>query len=380
MKMSRIVRCILLLVLMVAGGSVSQAQQVIYVSVADGWDGWNSGVVGQPYKTIEKGIEQAIAINAKEVRVAVGEYNLSKELVIPAALSLVGGYLSKKETKVQNPAEQTILVGNSLNRVATVAGVMDGFTVKKGYCKGGNGGGIYVKSAGSVKNCIITDNKATFLLPKVGDLLMDDGTFMSVDNFTYDLRGKVKGMIFWVNPDKSAGVGSQGYAVAANSKYISKWSNGAGKTGTYRNEVFDAVKDMGGKANTDALFRYADCNAVRESRNKGAEWSLPALGQLMQMAVEWSLLEASFKKMWQTMRANPATTRNDLIALFGGEIDTGATVWDLSGHFIISQGYMLSSTLQSNRNVWVLANLYQDAKIEPASQTDGGTLVYVTEF
>lgn len=379
--MKRIVVCVLLTMLMVFQGSLLKAQQEIYVSLLDGWDDWNSGVLMQPFKTVEKAIAKAVAVGAKEVRVVVGEYHLSSELKIPVNLSLIGGYKSKETVRVQNSAEQTILIGSGSKRVAVVEGLLEGVTVKGGFCKGGNGGGVFVKSTGRVVNCIVVENKATFLLPKVGDLLMKDGTYLDVNNFTYDQRANVEGVIFWVNPDKGADIGKQGYAVGTGAAYNVRWANSLNKSGTFCKTISDAVSDMDGRGNTDDLkSRYTDCNAVNKCREKGAQWSLPALGQLMQLAAEWSVLEISFGKLWDEMLKIPGNRLVEMQAFFGSGVEINERGWSGSQHFLVSSGMLFSSTLQDKSNVWKLEEIIETTIVGKASLKDFGNVLFVVEF
>lgn len=381
--MKRIVVSVLLMMMALCQAGGLKAQQEIYVSLADGWDDWNSGVLSQPFKTIEKAITKAVTVGAKEVRIVAGEYHLNGELKIPANLSLVGGYKPKETVRVQNPAEQTIIVGDGRNRVATVAGVLDGVTVKGGFCKGGNGGGVLVKSTGRVVNCVVVENKATFQLPKIGDLLMKDGTFLDVNSFTYQRKDDVVGVIFWVNPDKGANIGAQGYAVAPDAFYGITWgktNEAMNVTGTFYANTSEAVNDMDGRGNTDNLMRFPGCLAIQKCRERGPQWSLPALGQLMQLAAEWDVVQSAFGKLWEEMMKKPGINRTELRAFFGSKIEINNNYTDSQHFMTLSGGMLFSSTLKDKESVWRLADLSEKAVVGVVGRKDIANFLYVVEF
>lgn len=128
------------------------AQKVVYVS-SNGSDFW-TGSRTQPLQTVHKALEQS---GVTEVRVAVGKYKISVygkgEIIVPAGVTVRGGYLEKTPHEVQDVlaenrgvAEgQSVFQGDSTCRIFEVGGVLEQVTVTGGRAEGGNGGGVFVK-------------------------------------------------------------------------------------------------------------------------------------------------------------------------------------------------------------------------------------------
>jgi len=106
------------------------------------------------------------------VKIVAGIYK-EAELIIKSGVVVVGGYTGADAYSRIYPGaavsngEMTILDGNSLvntapadkQRVATVEGTLEGCMIRNGHARG-NGGGVLVKSTGTVQNCIIKGNVA----------------------------------------------------------------------------------------------------------------------------------------------------------------------------------------------------------------------------
>ena len=204
------------------GTGSSALSQVYYVSAA-GSDSQNNGKSKDtPFQTVYKALKQT---DVTEIRVSSGTYKISAkgagegELDIPSGVTLRGGYAlvggHMEDFQTDHPEQtenQTILQGDSSCRIATVAGVLENVTVTGGMAVGDNGGGVYVKTDGIVRNCVIHSNQATGVTVKVGDLFMEGPSgnyFMSPNKFAESLKDQVVGVVFWINPVKNAPPGEQ---------------------------------------------------------------------------------------------------------------------------------------------------------------------------
>jgi formylglycine-generating enzyme required for sulfatase activity len=132
------------------------------------------------YQTITEALKNSAS--GDTVFVSAGIYKES-ELHIKAGVILIGGYakdgnltrrypkqfLPFNSSKLDTTTQISILDGNSLiktlpgdkHRVATVdrSGVIDGFLIRNGHVRNGNGGGVFV-DGGTVQNSIIRGNVA----------------------------------------------------------------------------------------------------------------------------------------------------------------------------------------------------------------------------
>lgn len=369
--------CGFLVLGMLISMGTSITQQVIYVSASTGVVGEDAGTPDRPYRNIGDALAKAVADGVQEIRVTEGSYKIEKELYIPQDIRVIGGYKAGLEIRWPEAAMKTILIGNQLNRVVRVAGTLEGVTVSDGFSRGGNGGGVYVEATGKVMNCIIKDCKAAYLFPKVGDLYLKDGTFLDVNEFTSDRWQEVKGIVFWVNPDKNAVGGKRGFVVAPDYREVD-WSSSGGKTlPVFYSTIISAIGDKEGRKNTDILLQQ-DCNFAKVARQKGAEWSVPALGQIMMIGTEWAVLDHSFRVLWEKMRKG--CTFEQMQQFYGTIVDAGE-VYEKAQHFMRAMMQYYSSTLVSTTKVWALGNFSQDdTGVESYSQRNRGALLYVTEF
>lgn len=379
---------VMLMVMLLCIGWGIKAQNLIYVNLDKGSDS-GSGGIATPYLSLKKALSVATA--PSEVRLMIREdgkkavYTVDGELTIPRDVKVVGGYNIRGE-QIAGAALNIIVQGDSTSRIFKVAGTLEGVTVTGGKCKGGNGGGVYVLSGGKVLNCIITDNVASYQLPKVGDLLMKDGTYMDVSLFTYDQVNDLKGVVFWVNPDKSA-VSPKGWAVSPYFAQEKEWWTGdnSGVTGTdasYFLTLQDALRDMDGKSNTQRFAGNAGCAVIQDCLNFGdsKDFYLPSLGQLYCLLVGWSEVEDAFAKLWGVIQ--PKQELAVIQGLFGpsARAYSKKTVWSETQHFMHLRSCLVSSTLKDKKNIWVLYDLYEKSYIDGQAANLTHQYIYVTEF
>lgn len=178
------------------------AQTLVFVSAAatnDNGDGlsWENAK-----KTIAAGLE--VAGENGTVYVKVGTYNISEPLVIPAGVSVRGGFslaasgtdtaqvqrhLPGLNSQWNNVSICTIIIGSGYHRIATVSGLLEACVLRRGFStdKGGGvlidggivrycvikgcdainentlvaeGGGAYIRNDGLLTNCVITECRA----------------------------------------------------------------------------------------------------------------------------------------------------------------------------------------------------------------------------
>ncbi len=143
--------------------------------------------------------------------VAAGTYT-EAELIIPAGVTVIGGFPPNATTYEQRiypgvatGSQLSILNGQYKHRVATVSGTLDGFKITKGYAfsNGTSGGGVLI-NGGTVQNCILINNIASYLDPtdstnipgeyvaSIGDIYCTDGTILSPSYRLDQTDGKIK--------------------------------------------------------------------------------------------------------------------------------------------------------------------------------------------
>ena len=273
-----------------------EAQTVRYV-VPGGKGDKGGGAWTNAMADVKAALEVA---GVTEVRVKWGTYSLREELSVPAGVVLSGGWDEDGERKVGG-TEATILKAVNSIRVVTVAGILDGFTVMGGLVAGKDGGGIYVKSSGEVRNCIVKQNMAVEYYPKVGDAYCTDGSFLSRENINDGNRAGIRGIVFWVNPDPEAAAGNRGWVMALEGE-ISEWAKAGSReadecvTGVAFVSMESALADTSGYAHTEAIknsssFNPDNCDAALYCwtfrADKGENWYLPAVGQLRALFDAW---------------------------------------------------------------------------------------------
>ncbi|NCE71988.1 DUF1565 domain-containing protein [Odoribacter sp. Z80] len=371
------------------------AQRLVYVGLDWGSDS-GSGGIETPYLSLKKALSVARAND--EVRLLIREngnkavFETKGELVIPAGVKVSGGY-NKKGEKISDSALKIVVEGDGSNRVFKVYGELEGVTVTGGKCKGANGGGVYVATGGKVQNCIITGNTASYQLPKVGDLLMKDGSYMDVGAFTYDQMEQVKGVVFWVNPDKSA-ASPKGWAVSPYTDEPYKWWAASSNSITGADpasflNLQEALLDLNGKENTLRFQNNPNCGIIQRCLAFGGsgDFYLPSLGQLYRLLVGWDEVENTFEELWRVIRES-----NDLVKaqdFYGRGV---RSVWTNSNcdkdhwsnvtfHFMHQQAALLaSSTLYNNSMIWGLVDIAERANIQNQLARSEINFVYVTEF
>lgn len=277
---------------MMFGAGILQAQ-VCYVSVTG-----NDEADGKDWTTAKATVKAALAVGATNIRVMIGTYAITEELRIPAGTEVHGGYTGTDLEQVRDRASQTILEGNQDCRIARVAGVLDGFTVTKGQIIQGNGGGVYVESGGKVENCIIRECEAVTAVT-VGMFLCKDGSFISADDLTGEFWTKVRGCVFYVNPDLNAEEGNRGLIFSIKELLRGDWRNGL-TSGDYYPDMQSAVEDMEGIAHTRKLQAagsgsFASLAADYESIPGGdkGQWFCASIGQMLHIRNNfWTIYQA----------------------------------------------------------------------------------------
>lgn len=355
------------------------AQKVLYVS-SNGSDTW-SGSRTQPYQTVHKALQQS---GVTEIRVAVGNYKISVydqgQILIPAGVAVKGGYLEKAPHEVQDVlvedrsvvSGQSVFQGDSTCRIFEVAGVLEQVTVTGGRAEGGNGGGVYVKSGGVMKNCIVWGNQAAGEAPKVGDLLMKNGVCMDVSLFTYDQKDDVDGIVFWVNPQRDAPKGERGRAMSIKTlnDYWMKYLNYTGGSvllpstvvfpefAPYFSSEAVALTDLEGDVNTDKILAISsdfEFPLIKACRNMGAEWYMPAIGEIMFLTAEWSVVDDVLEILWNRVQTGSGGSRTVMQNYFGCTSANALNPWRQSGSIMFSVvADIISSSCQTGSSVWTV--------------------------
>lgn len=274
----------------------AKAQTVRYVV-----PGGNGDRSGSSWTNAMADVKAALEVSGvKEVRVKWGTYRLREELSVPVGITVSGGWDVDGERKVGG-TEATILQATGSNRVATVAGILDGFTVRGGIVAGENGGGVYVKSSGEVRNCIVQQNMAVAYYPKVGDAYCTDGSFLAREDINDGNKSRIRGIVFWVNPDPDADAGNRGWVMALEGR-PSQWAKSGTReadecvTGVSFLSAGEALADTAGHAHTEAIknsssFNPDNCEAAQYCwtyrATQGENWYLPAVGQLRILFDVW---------------------------------------------------------------------------------------------
>lgn len=301
-------------------------------------------------------IQTVIAGGAKDVRVKVGEYALHGEINIPAGVTVTGGYSGSGNERVMQGAQQTVLRATGNSRVATVAGTLEGFTLLDGIATANAGGGAYVKTGGTVRNCIVRNCFAGRYFPRVGDVQMKDRSFKRREDITQADVQNVRGVVFWVNPDPNATEGNRGWlACKMWAKPVGKWSTQSSSEQTTDGIIADkknAVTDTNGRSHCmsipeASLSSYPAIDSCRKFNNSSSgilsqapwtasemgEWWLPSLGQLRVLFDELDAFKETFKAMFL-----------DVVL----QIGTFNEFW--SGALVT----FLSSTEASEDEIWVM--------------------------
>jgi hypothetical protein len=358
----------------------------------------NPGTAEQPFRTLYKALDAARETDVDTIRLAVGEYLVSSpkmggegEFVIPAGVVVQGGFEVQADGVVmkiqqyggeEEPA-RSVLKGDSTCRIARVAGILEHVTVTGGLASQDNGGGVYVESGGIVRNCIIHSNTATGLVPKVGDLLMKDGSFVAASKFQADRIDELEGVVFWINPLKNAPEGQQGRVVSlkrVKGHWVEKKSGNI--ISADRNNLKtllasiqihtmeDALLDTSGKQHTDFILSQVGSTysfpIVQNCRDYqvGGNWYMPASGELMLMLGEWATVWESLNVVWDRLTPTERET------YFGvSQTDTylewrqnGSVGWNISG--IISSSSYMEFNVSPTPGHWILNSFFYGSKLQ----------------
>lgn len=316
---------------------VMQAEAQVYVVPGGRGDGssW-TGAFGS--------VRQALETGNADVRVAIGEYDLDGELAVAGGQTLSGGWHPASGVCLGDGAERTVLRAKGTYRVATVAGKINGFTITGGLVIRGKGGGVYVKSGGSVENCIIRNNMAGSYYPRVGDVYCGGDIFLRKEEITASNVSSICGIVFWVNPDTTALSGSRGWVVALKVG-VEKWAkkvdaDGEETTGEVFLSVAEAMEDTAGYRHTKAIIAKglatsddypAASYCVNYSRAGVQGWYLPALRQLKMLLVEVGNIEETFKyiRKYDTTLASTLLPGNSIFSSTEFKKDMGVNLFGL---------------------------------------------------
>ncbi len=341
------------------------------------------------------------AASGTTIWVAAGTYT-EAELIIPAGVTVIGGFPPNATTYEQRiypgvatKTQLSILNGQYKHRLATVSGTLDGFKITKGYAFSNDpndtsGGGVLI-NGGTVQNCILINNTASYLDPtdstnipgeyvaSIGDIYCIDGTILSPTYRLDQTTGKIEatlpggiptgkipqGIIY--NIDKAATTRRIYIMAKVSSNQLQFWFD-RGNIGS--NEwpdadlntpaadvltVADALKDFSGAQKSVIEYNYYDnkittlrakypwySNSAFYSDNRPlyytlkyntpsdtqGQWYLPAAGELY--------------KIWEVYPQMDACARDVL-------------GWITSSETMFIKGYYWSSTEYDANDVWILS-------------------------
>ena len=137
-----------------------------------------------PHSTLTAAL--AAARPGDEVWVVSNTYR-EAEFIIPAGVSVYGGFTGSETSLSERnyTTNVTILDGSGAHRVATVSGLLDGFTLRNGRT-GDNGGGVLVRSGGTLSPCIAFANEAGY---DGGGVYAENGAMVSNSLLTGNRAG-----------------------------------------------------------------------------------------------------------------------------------------------------------------------------------------------
>ena len=189
-----------ILLLLAICACMVQLHAQVFVSSSVGDDSNSGASWGAAKRTLPAALE--LVPNGGEVYLSVGDYAIASELVIPANVTVRGGYRADSQgtdttmrrfpgvnSRWTDTTYCTIISGPGTHRVATVRGVLDGCVVRNGYTDGlggglfldggtvrhcvikecdaidpldgmAQGGGVYMRNNAHLLNCVVTDNRA----------------------------------------------------------------------------------------------------------------------------------------------------------------------------------------------------------------------------
>ena len=182
---------ILLLILILYGCiGMGIAQTSVFVSAAASNDNGD----GLSWETAKQTIAAGLAVVGENgtVYVKAGTYNISAPLVIPAGVSVCGGFslnatgtdtaqnkqrLPGLNSQWANVSVCTIIVGNGSHRIATVNGLLEACVLRRGFDTD-KGGGVLI-DGGTVRYCVIKEcdaiNENTLVAEGGGAYIRNDG-------------------------------------------------------------------------------------------------------------------------------------------------------------------------------------------------------------
>lgn len=313
---------------------------------------------GSSWEQAMGNIRRALMKGLAEVRVGVGTYRLDGELQVQAGQLLTGGWFPEANARVGDAAEKTILIAAERLRVATVGGTMQGFTVSMGTVVDDKGGGVYITSSGCVENCIIRENLSGSYYPKVGDVLCNDGSFLTLEQIDALNAGQVCGIVFWVNPDKEASEGRRGWVMGLQMG-LKAWCNSQKEH--IETFVFEstrqALKDTMGYGHAQAVIDqgkqdyYPAVGFCHDLSAGGKKWYVPAFGQLNVLFSELGVIKPALAKLSDFVGGGGfASIVYDKTYISSSETESEGYVWCM----VLSDESMICGTQAYIDNAYIL--------------------------
>ena len=265
---------ILLFILIVWCGILgTMAQTMAFVSSAAP----NDNSDGLTWETAKRTIAAGLDVVGDNGMVCVksGTYNISATLVIPAGVSICGGYgsmasgtdttlrqLPGLNSRWENVSICTIIIGEGTHRLATVSGLLEGCVMRRGFTDD-KGGGVLI-DGGTVRYCVIKEcdaiNENSFAAEGGGAYIRNGGLLTNC--VITECRGD-KG------PAVSGGNGS-----LINNTITRNWPTHCGTVADYDGNVYNTVV-IGQQCWTKQNMRtthYNDGSAIpRGSENSSTE-------------------------------------------------------------------------------------------------------------
>lgn len=233
-------RILLLILIGWFGMTGLMAQNMAFVSSAAANDNGD----GLTWETAKRTIAAGLGVVGDNGMVCVksGTYNISATLVIPAGVSLCGGYgsmasgtdtslrqLPGLNSRWENVSICTIIIGDGTHRLASVSGLLEGCVMRRGYTDD-KGGGVLI-DGGTVRYCVIKEcdaiNETTFAAEGGGAYVRNGGLLTNC--VITECRGD-KG------PAVSGGNGS-----LINNTITRNWPTHCGTVADYDGNVYNTV-------------------------------------------------------------------------------------------------------------------------------------------
>ena len=204
---------------------------------------------------------------------------------------------------------------------------------------------------------------------------------MDVSLFTYEQKDDVEGVVFWVNPQRDAPKGERGRAVGI--KTVSGfWLKPPGYFGTslvevdvsfpdfmpYVSSPASALTDVDGDINTTKIlaasadFEYPLAEACRDL---GSDWYLPAIGEVMYIMAEWSVVDDTFGILWDKIQVGCGGSRTFMQNYFGCSSTDAVLSWKETSVLLHTKtANIVSSSCVTKSEVWRLGSFTNASVLE----------------